>query len=86
MRNRLIVVSGLHRNVVDFRSDILRQVVQQDVVDARRDATRAVLGMERGLPLHKTGRRNFEFGPAGEIDSRPGLQLRSGLSTLPLRA
>src|SRR5208282_3338323 len=69
MRNGLVVVTGLHDDLVDFGSDVLGQVVQQNIVNARR----RVAGMEYGLPLHEARRRNAEFGAAGKgkINTRP---------------
>src|SRR5208337_986032 len=64
MRNRLVVVTRLHDNFVNFGSDVLRQVVQQNIVNARR----GIPGMEHGLPLHKARRWNAEFGAAGQSE------------------
>src|SRR6266853_1085466 len=46
-RNRLIVIAGLHSDVVNFRSNIFGQVIQEDGVNARS----GIAGMEHGLPL-----------------------------------
>src|SRR4029077_916841 len=72
MRDRLIAVAGRYRDVVNFRSNILGQIVQQDRVHARS----GIAGMEHGLPLHEAGWWNLEFGTGGKgegkINARPG--------------
>jgi len=79
MGNRLIAVSGLNSDVVNFRGNILGQVVQQDRVNARSGITR----VEHGLPLHEARWRNLEFGTGGkgegEINPRPGTPVAVGI-------
>ena len=57
MRNRLIAVARLHRDVVNFWCNVFGKVIQYDVVHARR----GIAGAKQGLPLHEAGGRNFKF-------------------------
>ncbi len=85
MRNWLIVVSGLHGDFIN----LMEQHSWGDSSVTRRQCGALDCCVENGLPLHETCGRNVELGIAGEskINASPtGLQLRSGLSTLPLRA
>src|SRR5258708_3047040 len=77
MRNRLIVIAGLYNDVVNFRSNIFGQEIQEDRVNARSGIT----CMEHGLPLHEARRRNLEFGTGGdgEINARPWTPVAVGI-------
>ena len=68
-------------HVIHFGSDILRQVIDSDAIDDGR-----VTGVQYRLPLNEARRRGIDGEVLLEIDLLPRLQLRSGLSTLPLRA
>ena len=55
MRNGLVAIAGLHRNVVDFRRNVLGQIVEQNILNARS----GIAGAEHGLPLHEARGWNF---------------------------
>src|SRR5450755_1212797 len=67
VRNRLIAVSSLHRDVVDFGSNILGQVIQQNNIDPRR----GIAGAQHELPLHETRGRNIQFRIGAKINASP---------------
>src|SRR5260221_14277652 len=77
--SRLIAIAGEHRDLINFRGYILRQVVQQDGVNARSGISR----VNEGVALYETRRRNLEFRIGGEgdgeINARPGSPVAIGV-------
>ena len=75
MRNRLIVVSRLDDDFVNLGGNVLGQVGQQDLINARS----GIAGVEHGLPLHEARWRNLEFGAGRKIDTRPRAPVAIGI-------
>src|ERR1700683_3036995 len=71
----LIPVSRLHNDLVDFGSNVFGQIIQQDVVDARR----GIAGTEYGFPLEEARGRDFQFGACGRVDTGPGTPVAIGV-------
>ena len=79
---RLIAHALLHRDLVKIRGHILGQVVEPDPVQARR----GIAGVQNGFPLNESGGRELIAASSSRLTGSQALQLRSGVSTLPLRS
>src|SRR5262249_28661032 len=74
-RRRLIAGSWSNDDVVEIRRDILRKIVERDVVDAGHSVT----GMQNGLPLNEAGGWRGDFGSFLEINSLPRTPVAVGI-------